>query len=149
MVMLTKCFSYREVCEILHIPNFSVFSMGHESKLAESLRYSTAVELWSTFEEKAPHLRGEIEACPPLNWEQLPEVDKFSWLVSRYCDLVQSSSNSPPESRSGQVQDSETVIESAEAIECSPRSDTQVLFDWGDLGELDWAVDFMRSYDSF
>lgn len=157
------------------MPNFSVFSEGHQPELTESLSYSAAKELWSAFVQKEPQLRRDIEACPPPNWEQLKEVVKFSWVVNRFCDSIESQPHNPPESHaqpapddessshtpyeshSGQIQDNETVIESAEAIECSPRSDAQVLFDWGDLGELgelDWAesldptVDFMRSYDS-
>ena len=98
MVMLTKLSSYREVCTTLQIPNFSIFSVANEAKLVESFCYSTAREQWTSFAEKIPQLRMEIEARPPPNWGQLTEVTKFSWLVSKYCGMAHSSSQHPSES---------------------------------------------------
>lgn len=95
--MLTTAVSYREVCTILRVPNFSVFSEGHQPKLTESLCYSTAETLWLAFVQKESQLRKEIEVCPPPNWEQLQEVIKFSWVVNRYCDSIESQAQNLPE----------------------------------------------------
>lgn len=90
--------SYQEICRILHVPNLSMFSAGHQFEPNESLSYSTAEERWSAFMQKKPQLRGDIDANPPPNWEQLKEVVKFSWIANRYCDFVESQPHHPPES---------------------------------------------------
>lgn len=141
--MLTTRLSYREVCTILHVPNFSVFSAGRRPELGESLCCSTAVKLWSAFAQTERQLRTEIEASPPINWHSLTEGNQFSRLVSRYCDLMESQSHAPTESRARLAHDNETLTGNTERNDGSPRSNQETLFE---LDELDWTY-FMRSYD--
>lgn len=130
--MLTTAVSYREVCTILHVPNFSVFWEGHQPKLTESLCYSTAEKLWSAFVQKESQLRKDIEACPPPNWEQLQEVIKFSWVVNRYCDSIESTQNLPeghaqpaPDNESSSHTPSENRVHSAPENRAHPTPDDE------------------------
>lgn len=150
MIILMPHLSYREVCTTLHIPSFSVFSVGHEAKLAETFSYSTAIGLWSTFAEQIPQLRKDVEECPPPNWGQLTEVTKFSWLVSKYCEVAHSSSLNPSASGARPVGDDESSTGDNEAYCDTPRSDGDTLFGSDELNLTDSfddpALHFMRLY---
>lgn len=154
--------SYQEVCRILHVPNLSVFSAGHQFEPNESLSYSTAEERWSAFMQKEPQLRGDIEADPPPNWEQLKEVVKFSWVANRYCDFIESQPHNPPENhaqatpddgssshtpsagRARLAQDDETFTHSTDEDGTSPSCEVGNECGWD---ALDWNQEFDMSSD--
>ena len=133
MVMLTTRHSCRDICTVLHIPNFFVFSAGYQPGIAESVSYSHAIALWSAFMEMAPQLRTDIEACPPTNWDQLTEASKFSWVVSRYCDMRGSPAPTSFDSRALSTHDHESLSGNTEGSESSPQSFTETLFGWDAL----------------
>ena len=162
--------SYREICKVLNIPTFCVFSTGHLPKLNESLSYSTASNLWSVFAKVIPQLRMDIELDPPPNWEQLPDMTKFEWLLARYCDSIEARPI-PSEGRASLAHDDETSTYNVDETSgsyagleeddetstrntddgTSPRSDAETgsgwdLLNWSQDFDLTFDFDFMRSH---
>lgn len=90
----------------------------------------------------------EIEACPPPNWGQLVEVNKFSWLVSKYCEMAQSSYPSPTECLVRPTDVEEASTGGPEDYCDTPRSDRDPFFGSDELGLNesfdDAALHFMR-----